>query len=66
MTLSILPPDLLTTPADSGTKTDNKFDTMEWMPSSLSDGASILLRPMGTFDTGNVGLYYRWPVEQEV
>lgn len=66
MTLTILPPALLELPKDSGIKTDNKFDTMEFMPSSLSDGASILLRPMGTFATDNVALLYRWPIEQEV
>ena len=66
MTLSILPPDLLAAPKDTSTSTNAKFDTMEFMPSSLSDGASILLRPMGTFATDNVALLYRWPVEQEV
>lgn len=66
MTLTILPPDLLSTPKESGSKTNNKFDTMEWMPSSLADGQSILLRPMGTFSTDSVALLYRWPVEQEL
>lgn len=66
MTLAILPPDLLTSPKDSGTTTTNKFDTMEWMPSSLSEGASVLLRPMGTFATDSCAMFYRWPVEQEV
>lgn len=66
MTLAILPPDLLTSPKDAGTTTNNKFDTMEWMPSSLSEGASVLLRPMGTFATDSCAMFYRWPVEQEV
>ena len=39
---------------------------MEFMASSLSDGQSILLRPLGTFGTGHTALYYRWPVEQQV
>ena len=59
-------PELLQAPADSGKKTDSKFDTMEFMPSSLVDGQSILLRPLGTFGTGHTALYYRWPVEQQV
>ena len=63
MTLTILPPDLLQAPVDSSKKADGKFDSMEFMPSTLSDGQSILLRPCGTFGTGHVGLYYRWPVE---
>ena len=62
----MLLPELLQTPADSSKKTDSKFDTMEFMASSLSDGQSILLRPLGTFGTGHTALYYRWPVEQQV
>lgn len=66
MTITILPPELLQNPQDTSKKSDNKFDTMEFFPNSLSDGQSILLRPMGTFGTGHCGLYYRWPVEQLV
>ena len=66
MILTILPPELLENPQDSSKKSSNKFDTMEFFPNSLSDGQSILLRPMGTFASGHVALYYRWPVEQLV
>ena len=66
MPIQILPPDLLQATGESSKKADSKFDTMEFMASSLSDGASILLRPLGTFGTGHSALYYRWPVEQNV
>ena len=64
MTLTILPPELLQNPQGSSQKSSNKFDTKEFHSNSLSDGQSILLRPMGGFSSGHCALYYRWPVSQ--
>ncbi|MAR05662.1 MAG: hypothetical protein CL862_00970 [Cyanobium sp. NAT70] len=38
---------------------------MEWTASTLADQESILLRPCGSHEKGNVGLFWRWAVEVE-
>ena len=66
MSLKILPPELLETSGDTSKKSNGKFDSHEFFPSSLADGQSELFRPAGVFSTDNAALYYRWPQEQMV
>ena len=66
MSLEILPPELLANSEDTSKKSDGKFDSKEFFPSSLADGQSELFRPAGVFSTDGAGLYYRWPQEQMV
>lgn len=51
--MAFFPPDYRSTteaPADDGNTTRNRY----FKPGSLKDGASTVLRPCGTFDTGHV------------
>lgn len=66
MSLEILPPELTESSDDTSKKSNGKFDSKEFFPSSLADGQSELFRPAGVFSTDNAGLYYRWPQEQMV
>ena len=65
MTLTILPPELLTTPSSSAGGSKKQFDSKEFLANKLGDGESEQFRLLGHYESGHSSYIFRCPVEEQ-